>query len=34
MVVLDKDPLEDIRVLTKPEEFRYVIQGGQIVRSN
>jgi len=33
MVVLDKDPLEDIRVLTKPEEFRYVIQGGQIVRS-
>jgi len=34
MVVLDDDPLEDIRVLTKPEEFRYVIQGGRIVRSN
>jgi len=33
LVVLQRDPLEDVKVLAAPDEFLYVIQGGQVVHS-
>lgn len=33
LVVLDADPLADVRVLARPERFRYVVQAGEIVSS-
>lgn len=33
MVVLEKDPLEDICVLASPQDFSYVIQAGHVVRA-
>ena len=34
MLVLERDPSEDIEVLTDQRAIRAVIQGGRIVRSN
>ncbi|MEU3767839.1 amidohydrolase family protein [Amycolatopsis keratiniphila] len=31
LVVVDRDPLEDVGVLAEPEKFRYVVQGGTVV---
>jgi len=31
LLVVDRDPLEDIGVLAEPEKFRYVVQGGTVV---
>lgn len=31
LIVLDEDPLADVRVLARPERFRYVVQAGEIV---
>jgi imidazolonepropionase-like amidohydrolase len=31
LLVVDRDPLEDIGVLAEPEKFRHVIQGGTVV---
>ena len=30
LIVLERDPVEDVRVLADPEKFSYVIQGGHI----
>lgn len=31
LIVLEQDPLEDVRVLAVPEKFRYVVSGGELV---
>lgn len=31
LIVVERDPLEDVRVLTIPEKFRYVVSGGELV---
>jgi imidazolonepropionase-like amidohydrolase len=31
LLVVDRDPLEDIGVLAEPKHFRHIIQGGTIV---
>ncbi|UMP05160.1 amidohydrolase family protein [Amycolatopsis sp. EV170708-02-1] len=31
LLVVERDPLEDIGVLAEPEKFRYVVQGGTVV---
>jgi imidazolonepropionase-like amidohydrolase len=32
LIVLEEDPLADVRVLARPERFRCVLQAGEIVR--
>lgn len=31
LVIVDRDPLEDIGVLAEPEKFRHIVQGGTVV---
>ena len=32
-MVLDRDPLADVRVLGEPHRFSHVVQAGHVVRS-
>jgi imidazolonepropionase-like amidohydrolase len=34
LIVVERDPLEDVRVLAVPEKFRYVVSGGELVISH